>query len=162
MLYMENYDYIKQKISELLEIVQDLEECFPGRKFTLDGHLLGSIGEALANYYYGIDLAPNNTKTYDGEKGGKRIQIKITQGNSVDINDIPEHLLVLFLRKQDGAVFEVYNGPCDWLKNCKRTKNGWYSRTLNKLLEEDTRITSQDRIKADHPISKWEVGIRNN
>lgn len=67
---MENYDYIKQKISELLEIVQDLEECFPGRKFTLDGHLLGSIGEALANYYYGIDLAPNNTKTYDGEKDG--------------------------------------------------------------------------------------------
>ena len=92
---MGNYDYIKQKVSELLKIVHDLEECFPGRKFTLDGHLLGSIGEALANYYYGIGLAPNNTKTYDGEKDGKRIQIKITQGNSVDIA-----VLKAFLTKQ--------------------------------------------------------------
>lgn len=39
-----------QKISELLRIIGDLEESFPGRHFTLDGHLVGSIGEIMAAY----------------------------------------------------------------------------------------------------------------
>ena len=43
----DNCDFIKEKVAELLRIVDELEERFPGRKFTLDGHLLGSICEAF-------------------------------------------------------------------------------------------------------------------
>jgi hypothetical protein len=30
---------------------------FPGGHFTPDGHMVGSIGEAIAAYHYGIDLS---------------------------------------------------------------------------------------------------------
>ena len=158
---MDNCDFIKEKIAELLRIVDELEERFPGRKFTLDGHLLGSIGEALAEYYYQINLYPNSAKTHDGEIGGKKVQIKITQGDSVDINDVPDYLLVLFLNKKDGSVYEVYNGPCEWLRECKPTKNGWYSRTLSKLSEQDKTINEDYRLKPVKPILKWNPNIKN-
>ena len=89
------------------------------------------------------------------------VQIKITQSESVDINDIPQHLLVLFLHKKDGVVYEVYNGPCDWLKNCKRTKNGWYTRSLVSLSKEDKLVSSDKRLKENYYIQKWNPSIRN-
>ncbi len=158
---MNNIEFIKQKLSELLSIVTELENRFPGRKFTLDGHLFGSLGEAIAADFYNIELAATGTKTYDGFKDGKKVQIKITQGDSVDINDIPEHLLVLFFNKKEGEVYEVYNGPCDWLKDCKRTKNGWYTRSLKSLYEENIKITDDDRLPANVEVRKWNPTIRN-
>ena len=98
---MNNIEFIKQKVSELLSIIAELENRFPGRRFTLDGHLFGSIGEAIAEEFYNIELAPTGTKTHDGIKEGKNVQIKITQGDSVNINDIPEYLLVLFFSKKE-------------------------------------------------------------
>jgi hypothetical protein len=47
---------IKDKVQQLIEIVKELEKDFPGRHFTLGGHLVGSIGEVMASYYYGIEL----------------------------------------------------------------------------------------------------------
>jgi len=46
----------KDKFTQLISIVHYLENTFTGRHFTLGGHLVGSIGEVLAAYYYGIDL----------------------------------------------------------------------------------------------------------
>ena len=158
---MSDIAFIEQKINELLLIVNELEEHFAGRKFTLDGHLFGSLGEAIAEHYYGIELVRNNTPTYDGVKDGKQIQIKITQGSSVDINKVPEYLLVLFLHKQDRKVYEVYNGPCDWLNNCKKTNNGWYNRTLNTLSDIDKGIRDEDRLESTCRIDKWHRGIKN-
>ena len=152
---MSNIDFIKQKLSELLSIVNELEERFPGRKFTLDGHLFGSLGEAIASDFYGIKLARTGTKTYDGKIDDKEVQIKITQGSSVDINSIPQHLLVLNWNKQNGEIYEVYNGPCDWLSKRKPTKSGWYTVTLNALSKENNGISDDKRIKANTNIKKW-------
>lgn len=41
----EKMDGIKDKVQQLIGIVKELEKDFPGRHFTLDGHLVGSIGE---------------------------------------------------------------------------------------------------------------------
>ena len=38
---------LSQKIRELYAITKELELQFPGRKFTPDGQLVGSIGEVL-------------------------------------------------------------------------------------------------------------------
>ena len=75
---MNNIEFIKQKLSELLSIVTELENRFPGRKFTLDGHLFDSLGEAIVADFYNIELAATGTKTHDGIKEGKNVQIKIT------------------------------------------------------------------------------------
>jgi len=59
--------------------VNALERDFEGRKFTLDGHLVGSIGEFLGSYHYGLELLPASTKThYAKDKYGNQIQIKTT------------------------------------------------------------------------------------
>jgi hypothetical protein len=51
------------------------------RKFTLDGHLVGSIGEVVAACAFGLTLYPSGTDTHDGEsEDGRRVQIKLTGG----------------------------------------------------------------------------------
>ena len=52
----EKMNLIKDKVQKMIGIVSELEAEFPGRHFTLDGHLVGSIGEVMAAYYYGIEL----------------------------------------------------------------------------------------------------------
>ena len=50
----EKMNNIKLQVQKLIGIVNELEADFPGRHFTLDGHLVGSIGEVMAAYYYGV------------------------------------------------------------------------------------------------------------
>ena len=66
----EKMDAIKEKIQKLISIVKELETDFPGRHFTLDGHLVGSIGEVMAAYYYGIELYAASAVAHDGEIDG--------------------------------------------------------------------------------------------
>ena len=117
----EKMDAIKEKIQKLISIVKELETDFPGRHFTLDGHLVGSIGEVMAAYYYGIELYAASAVAHDGEIDGKKVQIKISQQDDIVINHEPEYLIVLYLRK-NGDVFEVYNGPGEapWNSASKR------------------------------------------
>ncbi len=158
---MDNSSFVKEKITELLCIVEELEEKFPGRRFSLDGHLLGSIGEVLAAEYYGITLFPNNTKTHDGEVDGKKVQIKVTQGDSVDIMDVPEYLLVLFLNKSDKNIYEVYNGPCAWLENYEKSGNGWYTRSLTTLFKLNNGVSDNERLRPISDVRKWNPSIKN-
>lgn len=97
-------------ITHLYEIVDRLEQIVPGRKFTPDGHLVGSIGEAVAGYSYGLTLLPASFKQYDAiSPENLHVQIKLTQGNSVAISYACDHLLVLHLDRHKGFS-EVYNG----------------------------------------------------
>src|SRR5260221_8338174 len=45
-------------VEQLHDIVDQLEAMHPGRRFPLDGHLVGSIGEAAAEALFAIRLAP--------------------------------------------------------------------------------------------------------
>lgn len=83
---------------------------FPGRHFTPDGHLVGSLGECLAAYHYGLELLPASSPGADATKEGRKIEIKATQGTRVALRSSPEHLLVLRLDRK-GGFSEVYNGP---------------------------------------------------
>src|SRR5687767_11165032 len=102
---------------------------FPGRYFTPDGHMVGSLGEALAAYYYGIELSPASTQCHDGICERRQVQVKATQGDRVAITSQPEHLLVLKLNR-DGSFIEEYNGPGSLVWNLvadkPRPKNGQY------------------------------------
>jgi len=97
-------------IVDLYRVVSALEAMFPGRHFTPDGHLVGSIGEALASFYYGVKLLPASTQGHDGTCDGKLVQVKATQVLRIALSSEPEHLLVLRLNR-DGTFSEEYNGP---------------------------------------------------
>ena len=102
---------LPQLLSDLYVIVARLEEIAPGRKFTPDGHLVGSIGEAVAAYAYGLELLTGSNKAHDARAhDGRLVQIKLTQGKVVALSYDCEHLLVLQLDRATGFI-EVYNGP---------------------------------------------------
>jgi len=123
-------------VNELYGIVRNLEAMFPGRHFTPDGHLVGSLGECLAAYHYGLELLPASTIGGDAQKAGLSIEIKATQRSAVGLRYQPEHLLVLQL-DQMGGFKEVYNGPGDmvWKEFDGKTKpsNGQYRIALPRL-----------------------------
>lgn len=155
-------EVVKANIMQLLNIIKELESAFPGRRFTLDGHLFGSIGEVLAAYYYGIELAPTNQKKHDGVIDGKNVQIKITQATSVDISDECDYLIVLYLNKAECDFYEVYNGPGDIaLENANKLKSGWYSRTVLQLSALDKMVPDEERIKEVVEIKKWDRSKKN-
>lgn len=149
--------FLKTKVCEIFKNTKELEQLM-GRHFTIDGHLAGSIGEVYASYYYGIDLDKAGKKTHDGTKDGKKVQIKMTQRNSVDIKGIPEYLIVLKfdISEEEVVVYEVYNGPGEFLKQYKRNSNNEISISLNKLSEHFSKVSIDRKICTDKPIKKYE------
>ena len=126
---------IATKIRQLYAITQELEHNYPGRKFTPDGHLVGSIGEVLVSEHYGLTLLPNSSETHDAvTKDGRLVQIKATQVKGVSISSEPEYVIVIKLFT-DGSWEEVYNGSGKlvWNNAGKTQKNGQRYITLNKL-----------------------------
>lgn len=128
---------IPDLIKDLYSIVDELESHFPGRKFTPDGHLVGSIGEVLVADKYGLELLPASAETHDAKtKDGKMVQIKATQGRSVGIRSEPDHLIVVKIMP-DGTIEECYNGEgkTAWEQSGKMQKNGQRSISISKLKE---------------------------
>lgn len=158
----EKMDAVKAKVQNLISIVKELEADFPGRHFTLDGHLVGSIGEVMAAYYYGIELCAASAVAHDGEIDGKRVQIKISQQDDIVINHEPEYLIVLYLRK-NGDVFEVYNGPGKgpWNSASKRDSHNNRHMRVNKLMELDKQVTDELRIGTINSIPKMKSEYKN-
>ncbi len=132
----------------LYDIVGELEARHPGRRFSLDGHLVGSIGEAIAAKKYGLTLHQASAETHDAiSLCGKEVQIKATQVNRVALSSEPEHLLVLHLSK-DGLTTEIYNGPgcLVWNAAGKMQKNGQRPISTRKLKMLADSVAAADRI----------------
>ena len=55
----------KENVCDLYAIVNKLETMFPGRPFTPDGHMVGSLGECLVADTYGLELMPPSNQGYD-------------------------------------------------------------------------------------------------
>lgn len=162
-LYTENkMSNVKLQVQKLIEIVKELETDFPGRHFTLDGHLVGSIGEVMAAYYYGLELYKASTVAHDGEVEGKKVQIKISQQDNIVINHEPDYLIVLYLNKS-GDIYEVYNGPGKepWDNSSKKDSHNNRHMRINKLMELDKIVPDSMRIPAIHEIKKMKLEYKN-
>lgn len=155
----EKMNMIREKVQTMIGIVSELEAEFPGRHFTLDGHLVGSIGEVMAAYYYGIELYRASVSRHDGIVDGREVQIKIMQQDNIVINDEPDYLIVMYLSKM-GDVYEVYNGTgkLPWDTASKRDSHNNRHMRVNKLMELDADVLNADRIPQRIPIEKmrWE------
>jgi hypothetical protein len=146
------FETLNSKIKELYSVVNELEQQFPGRHFTLDGHLVGSIGEVLAASMYDLELLKASTEIHDAKaKNGKMVQIKATQVKSVCLSNEPEHLIVLKLQ-EDGSADVVYNGPGKpvWEATGRMQKNGQRSISLFKLRNLMNNVPLCDRLEQVH------------
>lgn len=139
---------IAKKIREIYKITNELEEMYPGRYFTPDGHIIGSIGEVIAAEEYDLELFEASHPVHDAKtKDGKQVQIKATQGDKIAISECPEYLIVLKIHR-DGGFEEVYNGSGDiaWGLVGKRQKTGQCHVSLAKLRAAMVEIPERDRI----------------
>lgn len=139
---------LSEKVQTLYRITQELESAFPGRKFTLDGHLVGSIGEVLVAEHYNLTLLPNSTETHDAiAADGRLVQIKATQINRVAISSRPDWLIVIHILS-DGTWEEVYNGPGGlvWDNAGKMKKNGQRPISAARLKQLMQQISRDERV----------------
>ena len=137
-------------LTSLYRVVNRLEELFPGRKFTPDGHLVGSIGEALAARMFNLTLLKASTAEHDATSsdGQTMVQIKLTQGKrGIALRAKPEHLLVLRLAP-DLSVEVVYNGPghSPWAAAGKIQSNGQRPVSLTRLRDMQGKICNSKRL----------------
>lgn len=146
---MKPIDQIPSIIERLYQLVAELEKAFPGRPFTPDGHLVGSLGEVLASHYYALELLPCSSECHDAKAvDGRLVQVKATQGRSVALRAEPNYLLVIALQR-DGTIEEVYNGPGrePWQNAGGVGKNGQRPISLSKLRILTRSVPNDQRLR---------------
>ncbi|AOG04568.1 DUF6998 domain-containing protein [Bosea sp. RAC05] len=123
-------------VARIYEAVAELEQRYPGRKFTPDGHLVGSIGEVVAAEALGLKLHPASYPGHDAYDADGDVQIKMTgqRGSSVSLYATCNRLVVLKIVSPHEAEI-VYDGPGEpaWAAAGAMGKNGQRSVGLSKL-----------------------------
>ncbi len=142
-------------VEQLHDIVSELEEMHPGRKFPLDGHLVGSIGEAAAEALFALRLVRASTAGHDAvADDGRRVEIKATYGaKGVAIratsHDHAAALIVLRLSRVPGTGHEVvFNGPLALGIQAagKIQSNGQAPMSLTKLRKLNADVPDEARV----------------
>ena len=131
------------QVAEIYRAIKALQEAYPGRRFTPDGHLVGSLGEVAAAEALNLKLYPMSHRKHDAFDDNGDVQIKTTAGNTVSMYDTCQRLVVLQIISAEEAEI-VYDGPGEpaW-KNCgKAQKNGQRSISLAKLRRLDAQLKS--------------------
>lgn len=121
-------------VSAIYKPVRELEVRYPGRKFTPDGHLVGSIGEVIAAEALNLTLYSMSHAGHDAFDAHGPVQIKMTAGKSIAMYDCCDRLVVLKVISPEEAEI-VYDGPGEpaWDNAGKRQKNGQRAISLSKL-----------------------------
>lgn len=144
----------KNKIADALRLIFDgiagLRDAFPKKEFTIDGRLVGDIGEVLAALEYDIELFDVLVKGHDGKTtDGRLVQVKATFKDSLTFRTVPEYYLGLKLYR-DGNHEVIYNGPGKLIYERYKNRKGIGKDLLsfpNKDLQElSARVPGKDRI----------------
>jgi len=104
-------DAIKDALKLIFDAIERLKEAFPNRAFTIDGRLVGDVGEVIAALEYDLVLHEISQPTHDATTSdGRNVQIKATFKDSLTFKTVPDYYLGLKLYP-DGRHEEVFNGP---------------------------------------------------
>jgi hypothetical protein len=122
------------QVAIIYRATAELEQIYPGRRFTPDGHLVGSIGEVIAAEALGLTLYPASRPGHDAYDGNGDVQIKMTAGISVAMYATCTRLVVLRVVSPEEAEI-IYDGPGEaaWASAGKMGKNGQRVVSLSRL-----------------------------
>ena len=145
-------------IKELLEIVDQLRQLYPSKRFTLDGRLVGDLGEVIAETFYEITLHQNIQKHHDAiSADGRRVQIKATMQKHLTFpcDHIPDYYLGIKVHP-DGTFTEIFNGPgaLAWeaVKSWTPTKNNLHTISIETLSRRNEMVPPAEKIpRRDNP-----------
>lgn len=150
-----------QEIQQLLAITKKLRNnpTYQGRKFSLDGKLVGDIGEVLAAEKYGLELLSENAYKHDAKEiaTGRMVQIKASFINNSYFpfgeDKIPDHFLAINIL-ENGELEELFNGPGKYVfehyiikRNLKHYKETYYTLSKGVLKELNGSVDESEKIK---------------
>ncbi len=147
---------IPEAIRQLLSTVEQLRETYKeqNKKFTLDGRLVGDIGEILVEEAYEIKLFEDLQKHHDATcQDGRLVQIKATMKDSLTfpVDHTPLYYIGIKIHG-DGTFTEVFNGPGavarEAVKNRKPTKTNLHSVSISALQKLNATVDKSERIPA--------------
>ena len=102
---------LREALALIFEGISKLASTFKGRRFTIDGRLVGDIGESLAGLDYQLTLDERSRAVHDAvTPNGRNVQIKATFQNHLTFKTTPEMYLG-FKLNPDGTYQEIFNGP---------------------------------------------------
>ena len=147
---MIDHDKFRELIKQLYSTVRELESMFPGRHFTPDGHMVGSIGECLVADAYSLELITASNKGYDAlASDNTQVEIKATQTKNVAFRNESKHAIIIKILP-DGKFEEIYNGPGNliWQQFEGRPlpSNGQYKISLSQLKKLNERVNESSRV----------------
>jgi hypothetical protein len=117
---------LPEAVSAIYLAVEELSTAYPGRRFTPDGHLVGSLGEVVAALEFDLELHKASHPGHDAkDKEGRDVQIKTTSGSSISMYADCDRLIVLRICSPEWAevVYDGDGGPV-WQAAGKLQKNG--------------------------------------
>lgn len=145
---------IQQELNKIFEAIENLRREFDSkRQFTLDGRIVGDIGEILAELDFEITIdkiqqADHDAITFDG----KKVQIKATFKDHLTFNKTPELYLGLKLY-EDKEYDVIYNGLGIHIENAFKHRKGIGLKQLSfpivklKDIDKEKNVDTEDRVK---------------
>jgi hypothetical protein len=102
---------LKTGLELIFEGIAYLRANFKGRAFTIDGRLVGDIGEIIAQLEYGLALDEKGKSVHDGTcPAGRRVSVKATFQDKLTFKGVPDYMLG-FKLYSNGEFELIYNGP---------------------------------------------------
>ena len=145
---------LPSSIAKLVEGRNELRAIYStyGLEFTLDGNLVGDLGEAMAVHLFGIRLTDSNKTGIDGfAPDGRSVQVKATgTGRGPAFRNTKtraDQLIFLAFNFDQLQGHIVYNGPEAFaLEDFPKSWNGQKSLTWAKIVQLDRRVQTPDRL----------------
>jgi len=142
---------ITDALERIFQGIEQLHKAFPEKSFTIDGRLVGDIGEVIAALDYEIELYEVQQADHDGETpDGKKVQVKATFKDKLTFKTVPDYYLG-FKLFQNGRYEEVYNGPGSIIFERYKHRKGIGDVLLSFPIEElkklSFEIPNSERIK---------------
>ena len=134
---------IRKALASIFKGISRLKKTFPNRNFTIDGRLVGDIGEIIAALEYDIIIHETSQPDYDGETSkGQRVQVKATFKNKLTFKITPEFYLG-FKLFENGDYKEVYNGPGKYIYERYKQRKGIGKQLLSFPISELEKLSAE-------------------
>lgn len=147
--------HMVQAVTDFVEAHNRLKHHYEatGLDFTLDGKLLGDLGEVIAAELFGLTLCVRRTPGVDGHAvDGRSVQVKATglptKGPAFTPGEgIADHLIFLRLNFANATGTVAYNGPEAPIRELLPVGfTGTKRVPLSKVLAADASVAPADRL----------------
>jgi hypothetical protein len=143
---------IESSLKLIFEGISVLRNAFDGRrKFTIDGRLVGDIGEVIAELEYDLEIDAVSETLHDGTTSdGRRVQVKATFQNHLTFKGGYDLYLGLKLN-QNGTFQEIYNGPGNLIAKRYANRKGLgetlLSFPISELAKLQYDVNEKDKVR---------------